>query len=111
MKGSSEFTTGVKAQTTSIPSSYSLKQNYPNPFNLTTNIEYSLDKPGRVTLNIYNNLGQKVKTLVKERKVAGFHTVQWDGTDLKGRKVGTGIYFYKVEVDGRQFTKKMILIK
>ncbi|UCE06699.1 MAG: FG-GAP repeat protein [bacterium] len=110
-EGSADITVGIKKQAANVPSSYSLKQNYPNPFNPETVIEYNLDKPGQVVLKIYNNLGQEIKTLVNEKEATGFHKINWDGTDSNGQKVGSGIYFYKIEAEGHQFSKKMVMIK
>jgi len=111
MKGSSEFTTGVKAQNISIPSSYSLKQNYPNPFNPETTIDFSLPKAGKVTLKIYNTLGQEVKTLVDKKMNVGYHRILWDGTDYTGQSVASGIYFYRIKVSEHISGKRMLLIR
>ena len=73
-----------------------LNQNYPNPFNSTTNITYSIPQEGHVELIIYNMMGQEIVKLVDEYQKLGIHTVQWDGVDGFGKKVVTGLYFYRL---------------
>ncbi len=94
-----------------LPREYGLSQNYPNPFNPTTSIRYQLPKPGKVTLEVYNIYGQLVQTLVDQVKEAGFHTIEWNGRDERGLQVSSGVYYYRVLVDGFTTTKKMALIK
>ena len=88
-----------------------LKGNYPNPFNPITTINYSLKENSKVSINIYNIKGQKVKTLVNETFESGNHTVIWKGTNDNGKSVSSGIYFYKMKTDNHEETKKMILMK
>ncbi len=101
----------LKAGKSAVPQEFSLWQNYPNPFNPETEISYALPTACHVKLSIYNLLGQRVRTLVNEHQAAGHKTVHWDGTDEKGNKVASGVYFYKIH--GGEFTdaKKMILMK
>lgn len=94
-----------------IPMSFALAKNYPNPFNSTTTIGYQLPKDSKMTLRIYNSLGQLVLTLVDEEKSAGFHVVQWDGKDQYGKNVATGLYFYHLKIKDFSQTKKMILLQ
>ena len=96
---------------TSLPVTFALQQNYPNPFNPSTQIDYSLPQRAHVTLAIYNILGRKVVTLVDSDRPAGSHTVIWDGTDLSGGSVATGVYFYRIDAGEYTATRKMILIK
>lgn len=98
------------------PGGFKLMQNYPNPFNPTTDIRYQIADgklPIHTTLIIYNILGQEVRTVVEEPKEAGYYTVTWDGCDNAGQEVISGIYFYRLTVDGGQWveTKKMVLLK
>jgi predicted outer membrane repeat protein len=94
-----------------IPLITKLNQNYPNPFNPSTTINYSLKENSKVTLNIYNIKGQKVKQLVSHQRSAGQHSVVWNGTDDSGKSVSSGIYFYKLKAGDFQKVRKMILIK
>jgi len=88
-----------------------LHQNYPNPFNPTTMICYSLKENAKVSINIYNIKGQKVKQLVSERFPAGQHSVVWNGTDNNGKSVSSGIYFYQLKTENYEKTKRMVLLK
>ena len=85
--------------------------NYPNPFNPSTTINYSLKENSKVSLNIYNIKGQKVKTLVNEVLPAGDHSVIWHSRDDNGKHVSSGIYFYKLNAGDHQKVKKMVLLK
>jgi len=85
---------------------FKLYHNYPNPFNPFTSIEFSLPRSEFVQLEIYNALGQKIKTLVNESVPAGFHRVNFDAPALPG-----GFYFYKISAGEFVAVKKMILIR
>jgi len=95
----------------SAPLTFSLSQNYPNPFNPTTTIKFELPSTSVVSLNIYNSLGQLVKTLISGNLEAGDHSYVWDGTNQYGTKVSSGIYLYKIIADNYVQSKKMILMK
>ncbi len=88
-----------------------LNSNYPNPFNPETTISYSVEKAGKVSIDVYNILGQKVKTLVNDVKSQGNHTVVWNGQNDNNRNVASGVYFYKMRSGKFSKTKKMILMK
>jgi hypothetical protein len=86
--------------------------NYPNPFNPETTINYSLKENTKVSLNIYNIKGQIVATLVNQNKGAGNHSIAWNGNDDSGNLVSSGIYFYKLSVNGKtEAIKKCLLLK
>ncbi|OGC79698.1 MAG: hypothetical protein A2W07_01205 [candidate division Zixibacteria bacterium RBG_16_43_9] len=93
------------------PTVFSLAQNYPNPFNPKTMIRFALPKDSWVKLEVYNILGQKVKTLVDEKLAAGVKEVEWDGRDGKGLEVASGIYFYRIKADDFSDVKKMVMLK
>ncbi|MCP4705610.1 MAG: T9SS type A sorting domain-containing protein, partial [candidate division Zixibacteria bacterium] len=93
------------------PNDFLLSQNYPNPFNSATTIKYSVPRQSHVSIDIYNLLGQKVKTLIDETKTAGDHTINWDGTDYNGQLVSTGIYYYRITSGDLTVTKKLVLLK
>ncbi|MGI6198744.1 MAG: T9SS type A sorting domain-containing protein [Candidatus Cloacimonadaceae bacterium] len=88
-----------------------LEQNYPNPFNPSTTIRYSLDKPGRVSLDIYNIKGQLVKNLYRGDAEAGNHSVIWNGLDNSGKACASGVYFYKLRTSKTSLVQKMLLMK
>jgi hypothetical protein len=94
------------------PEVYALNDNYPNPFNPETTIKYQLPEAGPVTLEVYNMLGQVVRTLVNEHQTAGRKSVLWDARNDRGQPLSSGMYFYHVEA-GQEFqsTKKMLLLK
>jgi len=91
-----------------IPKQFDLSQNYPNPFNPETVIEYQLPKEASVRLQVYNLLGQHIRTLVDEQKEAGYHQVKWDGKDASGKQVTSGMYIYAIEAGDFRMTKKMV---
>ncbi len=97
--------TGISSES-SAPSSFSLEQNYPNPFNPTTVIGFNVPKQSRITLTVYNIIGQKVATLINGQMNAGYHSVNFNAANLS-----SGIYFYRLEGDNISITKKMILTK
>ncbi len=88
-----------------------LLQNYPNPFNTSTVISYFLpqNSHGRVSLNIYNVLGERVRELVSTQQKPGYHKITWDGRDDFGERVGSGLYFYSLRM-GNYFEKKKMLV-
>lgn len=94
---------GNESQT---PVTYKLSQNYPNPFNPVTNIDFSISKAGLVNLKIFDILGREVRTLVSQNMNAGNYSYKFDGAGLS-----SGLYFYRLEVNGYSDIKKMSLIK
>ena len=94
-----------------IPERFSLGQNYPNPFNPTTTIEYELPRDSQVVLQIYNLLGQGIRTLLNQSQPAGMHSAIWDGKNDLGRMVGSGIYIYQIQVGSSTQTRKMIFVQ
>ncbi|MCU0642825.1 MAG: YCF48-related protein [bacterium] len=94
-----------------IPSKFALHQNQPNPFNPETSIGFELPVNAHVTLEIYNMLGQKIATLIDERRPAGFQKIIWNGKDDLGRQVGSGVYFYRIKSDRFEATRKLVLLR
>lgn len=89
-----------------IPTRLVLHQNYPNPFNPSTQISFSIPTQGRVQVEVYNTLGEKVSTLLEGNLNAGTHQVSFDGSSLS-----SGLYFYAIRFEGNRVTRKMLLIK
>ncbi len=98
--------TGIEDQTNKVNNTFQLHQNYPNPFNPVTNIRFGLPKASRVKIEVYNTLGQRVAELLNEQKPAGYHKVQFDGSNL-----ASGVYFYKIEAVSFVQVKKMLLVQ
>jgi hypothetical protein len=95
-----------------VPEAFSLSQNYPNPFNPTTNIDFSLPVDGQVKLAVYNLLGEEIHTLVADNLKAGTYKAVWNSQDNMGRKVPSGMYFYRLVVNNSVIaTHKMVLLK
>jgi len=99
--------TGVRDK----PPEFTLLQNYPNPLNQSTKIEFTLPHSGFVSLNIYDLLGRKVRTLVSENLTPGYKSVLWDGKDDSGKEAASGIYFYQLKVRDYSEAKKLVLLK
>ncbi len=85
---------------------YLLAQNHPNPFSRSTDIAFYLAEPNYVNIDVYNNLGQKIRTLINKELIEGRHEIVFDAQDLSG-----GIYYYKIRAGTFQDVKKMILMK
>ena len=99
--------TDVKeVQTATLPTAFALEQNYPNPFNPSTMIQFALPRQARVTLKVYNLLGQEVATLVNQTLGAGMYTSTFDAG-----KLASGTYMYRLTADNVVKTSKMMLVK
>jgi hypothetical protein len=96
--------------TVSVPKVFALNQNYPNPFNPTTEIGYSIEKAGMVSLKVYNMLGQEVATLVNGPQEAGIYTVSFN-TSKGTLGLSSGVYLYRLEAGSFISTKKLVLMK
>ena len=95
-----------------IPQQYELSQNYPNPFNPTTTIAFGLPEQAQVILDVYNVLGQRIRTLVGgDTYQAGYYQVVWDGRDQLGNTVSSGIYIYRLTAGEFNELRKMVFIK
>ena len=97
---------GLADENNSLPKQFALPQNYPNPFNPRTKINYELPITNDVELTIHNVLGQKVATLVSEKKKAGYHQVEWDASAF-----ASGVYYYKIVAGDFLQVRKMVLLK
>ena len=93
-----------------------LLPNYPNPFNPETWIPYRLAEPADVTLTIYDINGHTVRSLVLGHQAAGFYerrsgAVYWDGKNVQGEPVASGVYFYTLTADDFRATRRMLILK
>ena len=94
-----------------IPDVFALHQNYPNPFNPVTTIRYDVPEQAHVTMEIYNILGQKVAMVVDGIHQPGFHAVRWNGVNMYGNPLSSGMYFYHIQAGNFRSVKKLILVK
>ncbi len=114
--GGIEVSIGEPIAQKPLPSDFSISQNYPNPFNPETEIVFGLPEPARVSITISDVLGREIITLYEGDLTAGYQQKRWNGVNVAGEKVGSGIYFYRITAtgeSGKQFTKvlKMLLSK
>jgi len=84
---------------------------YPNPFNPTANIQFEMPVSGKLTVEVYNGLGQKVRTLFNGNKAAGNHSLMWDGRNDKGAQLGSGAYIMHIATPGGRLNKVLIMAK
>jgi hypothetical protein len=106
------FPTGFEpSPTANLPGAMILRTNYPNPFNPSTTIRYELEKEGRVTLQVYDLLGQRVRTLFDDVQPAGESEIVWDGADNAGRQVPSGVYISVLRSGNSFQSRKMVLTK
>ena len=97
---------GIQQISNQVPGIYSLTQNYPNPFNPSTKINFALPKDAFAKIIVFDVLGREVTRLVNENLKRGTYTVDWDAANYS-----SGVYFYRLETEGFNETKKMILVK
>ncbi len=103
-------TSDIEHKETAIES-FNLQQNYPNPFNNSTRIKFEIPTKSHVQLSIYDMNGRLVKTLVNSAMSAGQHNVHWNGTNMNGTSVPSGVYIYKLDTESKSISKKLILVK
>jgi subtilisin family serine protease len=94
-----------------LPRVYALGANVPNPFNPVTRISFDLPRAASVRLRIYDVRGALVRTLLNEERKAGQHSVVWNGRDDGDRTLASGVYFYRIETEEFQATRRMVLLK
>lgn len=95
------------------PGSFELTQNFPNPFNPSTSIRFRLHRNAKITIEIYSAVGQRVRTLLENMGyLPGTYNIRWDSRDDRGIKVASGVYFYRLTLDGKEsYTKTMLLLR
>ena len=98
-------------EATNQPQDFTVEANYPNPFNPETTIAYRLSGGGVVRCEVLDVRGRVVKVLGDGVQSDGRQTVIWDGTDRAGQSVATGVYFYRIHYNGKQVTRKMMLLR
>lgn len=101
----------AKGNDASLPDQFELSQNYPNPFNPATVIRFSLPVATQVRVEVYNVLGERIRTLIDQYLSAGNYRVSWDGTLANGEHAPSAIYFYRLSAGDVTVSKKMLLVK
>ncbi|MDP7716341.1 MAG: T9SS type A sorting domain-containing protein, partial [Candidatus Marinimicrobia bacterium] len=94
-----------------LPGVFALHQNYPNPFNPVTTIRFDVPKESHVQMDVYNILGQRIRTLVNGTMQPGFHSVSWNGTNDMGKPLASGMYIYRIHSSEFTAVKKLVLMK
>jgi Tol biopolymer transport system component len=102
--------TGVE-EISGLPRTFALYQNRPNPFGRATTIRYAIPIPSYTELNIYDVAGRTVTRLVQSEQKPGYYSVAWKGTDMRGRSVAAGTYFYVLKANGKIAQKRMLLVR
>jgi hypothetical protein len=106
------FAAGIEdEEDPSLPYGLELSQNYPNPFNPSTVISLSAEAPARIRLEVYNSIGQRVKTLFDGVIGSGVSEFEWDGRNESGNQVASGVYFYRLSQKDHVQTRRMVLLK
>ncbi|MCB2229077.1 T9SS type A sorting domain-containing protein [bacterium] len=103
--------TDVGDPTSNLPEHFALEQNYPNPFNPTTTIEFAMPEAAHVSIEVYNIMGRRVRSLVTSYLPAGYHSIIWDGRDQSGAPVASGVYLYRIDAGTFIASRKMLLLK
>ena len=110
--GDKDYLEQISMDYRQVPTDFRLDNPYPNPFNPTVTVKYEVPKATKVNAVVYNVLGKKVKTLaINQAKDMGYHQFKWHGVNELNDQVASGIYFLKMSLGSKQFTKKLILIK
>ncbi len=94
-----------------LPLTFDLMQNYPNPFNPSTVISYQLPQSEKVSLEIYNTLGERVRSLVNEIQETGYYQVEWDSKNSSGDQLSSGVYLYRLSAGNYTKVMKMVLLR
>ncbi|MFZ2864750.1 MAG: T9SS type A sorting domain-containing protein, partial [Ignavibacteriaceae bacterium] len=107
--GKFDFLTNIENENISqlTPEGFELNQNYPNPFNPSTTISWNLNKPGKVSLKIFDSLGREIITLADDYYQSGFHSAKFTANS----KFSSGVYFYRLSTQDYSVTKSMVLLK
>ena len=106
-----ENPTNISTEDEVLPQTYTLEQNYPNPFNPVTTIRFTVPELSNVELKVFDVTGREVQTLVAGSVAAGTYEVEWNGRNSAGLPVASGVYLYRMQVEGRVITRRMVLLK
>ena len=109
--GISRLTEPKRLRVRLVPQRFALAQNFPNPFNPETTISYDLPVEASVRLEVFDLLGQQVRSLAAGEQAAGRYQLRWDGRDSGGREMGSGVYFYRLRAGDFTAVGKMLLVR
>jgi hypothetical protein len=104
-------TLAVTSEKENIPDKFYITQNYPNPFNLRTTINYSINQKSSIELKVYNIRGEEVCTLLEETQNPGSYQISWNGKNDTGEDFASGIYIYRLTVNNKTVSRKLVLLK
>jgi hypothetical protein len=104
--GKFSYSNEVEVELNVLPTEYVLYQNYPNPFNPSTTIKFGLQNDSKVTLVVFNILGEKVAVLINQVMAAGYHNYHFNGKELS-----SGVYYYAIRAGDFSQNRKMILMR
>ncbi len=102
---------GVTERKEGLPKDYAICAIYPNPFNSEMAVEFAVPELSPIRLEVYDICGRKVKTLLDEEVIAGYHRVIWDGTNSGGEKMASGVYLVRLVSGGKDVTARMTMLK
>ena len=103
--------TGIEEEVNTIPSRYALYQIKPNPLHSTGILEYAIPEKAEVELSIYDITGRNIITLVDKQQLPGYYQVTWNGRSSDGKELASGVYFIRMNANGKRFTQKAVLIR
>ena len=101
----------MSVEPNTIPNNFALYAAYPNPFNPSATIKFDIPEDSFVSLNVFDMMGRKIKTLLNDKISAGRRSIIWDGTNNLNQAVSAGTYFYMISTSKYKSTKKLILLK
>ncbi len=111
LDGTIRYSKQVEIEVNTIPKEFTLSRNYPNPFNPSTSIKYDVPLQSQVTLNVYDALGNLVRSLVSEVKEPGRYTIAWDGRNNYNQPVSSGFYICRMKAGNFSAVRKMLMLK
>jgi hypothetical protein len=102
---------GAGTSVPGIPVLTGISKNYPNPFNPHTRLVYGVEKEGLVNITVFNAKGQKVRNLLHTNRQSGWHHIDWDGKNDHGKELGSGVYYFRMQAEGKVINHKTVLMK
>ena len=101
----------LKTESSIKPENFYINEAYPNPFNPYTTLSYYLPNNETVQIKIFDIMGRQVKTFVMTDQIAGYRSIQWNGTNDYDQRVSSGLYLYTIQAGNFRGTKKMVILE